>query len=46
LDEEDAPKAKIVLPAVTNGIINLSTIKQLQDELEDAETEVKRIKHG
>jgi hypothetical protein len=44
LDDEPAPKPKVLLPAVTNGIINLLTVQQLQERLENAEMELKRNK--
>jgi hypothetical protein len=44
LDDEPAPKPKVLLPAVTNGIINLSTVQRLQEMLENAEMELRRNK--
>lgn len=46
LDFEPAPKPKVHLPAITNGIINTSTVRQLQDRLGNAEAELKRLKEG
>lgn len=44
LDDEPAPKPRVVLPTVTKGIINTSAVQQLQDRLEKAEAELNRLK--
>jgi hypothetical protein len=44
LDVDPAAKPRVVLPAITNGIINTSTVRQLQDKLEKAESELKKLK--
>jgi hypothetical protein len=46
LDDESAPKPRVVLPAITKGIINTFTVQQLQDKLEKAEIELKRLKEN
>jgi hypothetical protein len=46
LDDEPVPKPRVVLPAITKGIINTFTVQQLQDKLEKAEIELKRLKEN
>jgi hypothetical protein len=44
LDVEPSAKPRVVLPAITHGIVNTFTVQQLQDKLEKAESEVKKLK--
>ncbi|KAH8772163.1 hypothetical protein BGZ57DRAFT_928891 [Hyaloscypha finlandica] len=46
LDDEPTPKPRVVFPAITKGIINTCTVQQLQENLEKAEIELKRLKEN
>jgi hypothetical protein len=43
-EDEPAPKPRVVLPVITRGIINISTVEQLQDKLEKTEVELRDLK--
>jgi hypothetical protein len=43
IEEDPAPKPRVVLPVMTKGIINISTVEQLQDKLDKTKAEVREL---
>jgi hypothetical protein len=46
LEDHPAPKPRVVLPLITKGIISISMVQKLQNNLEKTETELKQLKEN